>query len=300
MVWEWIQGAGQAIADAWNGFCSWLSDAIGSAWDALYSVGQAIANGAYMLAQGIMGAFAWIWEGLRSFGEWLWQGLCWIGEQVYNALYTFGEWIINGISWLVNTLADFFVYAYNTIRDAFESFAEQANAWVVNVVNAFVDKLERIIFADITLVMAWTCMTRFAKTGKLRYLVGGFLSPLFAGVIVRVLSPCMRGSAHVRKIPEGTPILPLFTGAGITYTPTEPEIPERQIGTEEKPVVGAILDTRVAYNIMFPAPTRAPRHEVGYEITIREPEVSEESMSHEIVIREPAYKSEQVSYEIVA
>ncbi|RLI87204.1 MAG: hypothetical protein DRP01_02540 [Archaeoglobales archaeon] len=299
-VWEWAEGIWNAMVNAWNGFASWLGDAISGAWDALYAVGKAIMDGLTQIGMAIMGAITWLWDAICSFGEWLWSGLNWLGQQIYNAFYSFGEWIVNSVSWVVNQIASFFTNAYNAVRDAFVSWVESAQDWYVGVVNTFIDKMERIVLADITLIGMWKGLEKFAETGKFRYLIGAFASPFVAALASGIIGKVMKGSAEVRPIPRGTPIWPLFSGAPIEYTPTEPDRAERRIGTEEKPIPGAILDTALSYAVLFPPPVSAPYSEVGYEIIIREPEVSEESVGYETVIREPAYETEQVSYEIVA
>ena len=297
---EWLEGISNAITETWDKFGAWLGDAISGGWDGLYAIGRGIMDGFTQIGRGILGAFMWLWDAIHGFGRWMWQGLNWLGEQIYNAFYTFGEWLINGLTWAVNQVADFFTNAYNTIRDAFSDWIATAQDWYVGVINTLVDKTERIVLADITLTGMWKGLEKFAETGRFRHLVGVFLTPFAAALASGVIGKTLKGSAEVKPIPKGTPIWPLFTGAGITYTPTTPDIAERQIGTEEKPTTGALLDTTLSYAILFPAPVGAPRAEVGYEIVIRGPEVSEESMSYEIAVKEPTYETEKICYEIVA
>jgi len=236
-------------------------------------------DGFTQIARGLVGAFSWLWEGLRSFGEWLWQGLNWLGQQLYNALYSFGEWLINGLTWAVNQIADFFVNAYNTIRDAFESWASSAQDWYIGVVNMLVDKIERITLADMTLIGMWKGLEKFAETGRLRHLFGAFASPFVAALASGVIGKVIKGSAEVKPIPKGTSIWPLFTGAGITYTPTEPSRAEFTM-TE---VPGPRTSQSINYTIRIKAPV-ATVENVEAIAEVRPPISSEETIDYSISI----------------
>jgi len=275
----WWSEAWDAINNAWNGFCGWLSDAIKNAWDALYAIGRGIMDGFTNIARGLVGAFSWLWEGLRSLGEWLWQGLSWLGTQLYNALYSFGEWLINGLTWAVNQIADFFVNAYNTIRDAFVDWASSTQDWYIGVVNTLVDRIERITLADMTLVGMWKGIEKFAETGRLRHLFGAFASPFVAALASGVIGKVIKGSAEVKPIPRGTPIWPLFTGAGIAYTPTEPERAEFTMIE----VPGARTEQRISYTIRIRAPITAGE-DISYTAEVRPPVGAEETIDYSISI----------------
>jgi len=277
MSWEWLEEARQKVVEIWDKFKEWLSGAVKEAYDARFAIGRGIADGLTALGQAFIGALSWFWSGLNTLGSWLWQGFKWVGEQFYNAFYTFGEWLSSIASWVVNQLASWFTDTYNNVRDAFAEWASTAQDWYLGVINTFIDKMERIVLADMTLIGMWKGIQRFAETGRFRYLIAAFTSPFVAALASGVVGKVMKGSAEVKPIPKGTPIWPIWTGVSVSYQPTEPGPSEYK---QEK----------------VPGPEVS--ESMTYIISMRTSAAYQEGMSYNIEIRPPKSISEQLSYDV--